>query len=282
MSKLIGDFLILLSHQTRWTFFVHLRRLLLLTHSAIPCHTYSASLDPTHKLRYDFNETNHADRGDKYMAKPTDNYEIFRMQALQRFLTFDQAPLIRRLNLTFDDQWIYIPYLGTQYRLHRTEPAMDRQTDTDWFPASCNETLTICDLLCHTTEPICLSGQYCSLESLNRVKGGTASATLGRGFYQKTADFFDGKEALLKKACEFYGGTPGGKGDVAYTIPLSSGIGVHISYYGSDDEFPAQLSLFFDRDICQYLHYETLYYAAGHLLQCLTQRVEKELNSAYV
>lgn len=248
-------------------------------------------------------------------TKKGSNYDIFKMDALKRFLTYEQAPLIRRLNLDADEQYIYITFCGRYYRIGRTEPLMEyrnvwqadgsccdaadqRKLDADagkeadtgketdagkeadawkeadtWKEADANAVLTICDLLCHTEEPVLVSGTFTTLEGLNRVKAGSGTI-LGEGFYGKTELFFNDHVRELAAACEVLGGVPMGKGDVAYRIPLFGSLALQISFYEADDEFPAKLTFFLDKDICKYLFYETLWYMIGFVMDTLKEIIE--------
>ncbi|MDO4621481.1 MAG: DUF3786 domain-containing protein [Eubacteriales bacterium] len=236
------------------------------------------------------------------MEERKSNYDVFKQQALERFLTYDQRKCIDRLQLENDEQFIFIPFCGRVYRLGRREPVMEsvpgnaegiggstgeaaeaaaagnrtvhvsEMAGDGWKEASCNEVLTICDLLCHTEAPVVLSGEYCSLESLNRVRGGS-STILGEGFHARTEALFDQNLERLKKAAEELQGVPAGKGDAAYQIPLFGEISMRFSFYASDEEFPPKLTIYFDRDICRYLFYETLYYAANLVLERLQDRI---------
>ncbi|MDO4491071.1 MAG: DUF3786 domain-containing protein [Lachnospiraceae bacterium] len=206
------------------------------------------------------------------------NYDKFKRDALVRFLTYDQDALIRRLGLEADEEYIYITFCQKQYRLHRGQPLMEIKHPCSWLEADSNAVLTICDLLCHTPDPIRLSGNYTSLESLNRVKGGTTSTQLGDGFFGKGVKLFDGACEDLAAACRSLGGVPMGKGDVAFRIPLFGNIALQLSFYESDDEFPAQLTVFLDSDICNYLFFETLWYMVGMVLETITEKMlEKDI-----
>ncbi|MCQ2510832.1 MAG: DUF3786 domain-containing protein [Lachnospiraceae bacterium] len=217
-------------------------------------------------------------------TKKGSNYDIFKMDALKRFLTYEQAPLIRRLNLDADERYIYITFCGRYYRIGRTEPLMEYrnvwQADGSscdaadaWKEADANAVLTICDLLCHTEEPVLVSGTFTTLEGLNRVKAGSGTI-LGEGFYGKTERFFNDHVRELAAACEVLGGVPMGKGDVAYRIPLFGSLALQISFYEADDEFPAKLTFFLDKDICKYLFYETLWYMIGFVMDTLKEIIE--------
>lgn len=224
-------------------------------------------------------------------GKKGSNYDIFKMDALKRFLTYEQAPLIRRLNLDADEQYIYITFCGRFYRIGRREPlmeyrnawladasgcdAMDQgEKDADaWKEADANAVLTICDLLCHTEEPVLLSGTFTTLEGLNRVKAGSGTI-LGDGFYGSTERYFNEHVKELAAACKTLGGVPMGKGDVAYRIPLFGSLALQISFYEADDEFPAKLTFFLDKEICTYLFYETLWYMIGFVMDTLKEIIE--------
>ncbi len=238
--------------------------------------------------------------------KKESNYDKFKKDALVRFLTYDQESLIRRLNLQADENWIYVPFCGREYRISRREPVMEyrtmynaamdtvnpaaavqtksdeygRNSDTPaadqcicWKEAESNGVLTICDLLCHTEEPIQLSGTYTTLEGLNRVKGGNASV-LGDGYHSHYAEYFNQHVQELRSACEKLGAVPMGKGDAAYRIPLFGSVALQISFYEEDDEFPAQLTFFMDQEICSYLFYETLWYMINLVMDILKEIME--------
>ncbi len=211
------------------------------------------------------------------------NYELFKQEALQRFLTYDQEAVIRRLNLQADDDYIYVDFCTRHYRLGRKTPVLEKiaysketsegaaDCQTIWEATTSNEALSICDLLCHTEAPIRISGEYCTIQRLNRVQGGNAQVTLGNGFWDHALSVFDEKKELLAKACEALGGIPAGKGDVAYEIPLFEPIRMRFSFYESDDEFDAEMTFLFAAEICEFLHYETLYYIVNMLIDYLLE-----------
>ncbi len=212
-------------------------------------------------------------------TKRESNYDKFKNDALVRFLTYEQEPLIRRLNLTADQTYIYVPFCGREYRIHREEPVMEfrnfYEESSDWAEANANAVLTICDLLCHTEEPIQLSGTFTTLEGLNRVKGGNSSTTLGDGFFSEREKFFDQHVPEIRNACQTLGAVPMGKGDIAYRIPLFGSLALQISFYESDDEFPAQLTYFMDQKICDYLFYETLWYMINLVMEQIVEMAGK-------
>ena len=78
----------------------------------------------------------------------------------------------------------------------------------------------------------------------------------------------------LKQACVTLGGVQGGRGDVAYRIPMFEFLPVQFAFWQSDEDFPADVQLLWDKNVLDYMHYETLWYAAGHLMKRLEDRMK--------
>lgn len=68
-------------------------------------------------------------------------------------------------------------------------------------------------------------------------------------------------------ACQALQGKRDGKGDVAYGLELF--LFLRLGFWKSDEEFPARLQILADRNILDYMHYETLMFAVIHLLERL-------------
>ena len=66
------------------------------------------------------------------------------------------------------------------------------------------------------------------------------------------------------------------KGDVAYQLELFLFLPVVLRFWESDDEFPASLQVLVDRNILEYMHYETVMFAIGHLLQRVEEEMERK------
>ena len=210
--------------------------------------------------------------------KPESNYDIFKRNALKRFLTFNHNKIISRLNLDADDDYIYITFFKKLYRIGIQNPVMDYQNpnDNSWYEADCNAVMTICDLLCHSEEPIVLSGELSTLQGLSTLKSSSTSSTLGDGLFGQREQFINDHIKEMAVACEAMGGVPVGKGDLAYSLPLFGDIRLQFSFYEADDEFPATLTFFLDSYICKFMHYESLWYMIGLVLQDLTDYINKQ------
>ena len=65
----------------------------------------------------------------------TDNYAIQAGQAKQRFLTYDQEALIRKLKLKADENYLYTALWGIPYRLSRVSGDLERWNRAPgWMP----------------------------------------------------------------------------------------------------------------------------------------------------
>ena len=92
------------------------------------------------------------------------------------------------------------------------------QTDNDFetvHEANHNEAMTIYDVLCYSKDRCHLSHEFVNINSLSSVRTGNLSPN--RGFFQNTADFFNGKTIELRNACISLSGKELEKGSVFQT-----------------------------------------------------------------
>jgi hypothetical protein len=200
------------------------------------------------------------------------NYEQMRDQMRPQFLTFDQEKMIRKFGLRWDEAYLYIRFCGRWYRVGRTTGIVEWSEDgfLTCTEGDFNESMTIYDILCHSKPDCCLSGEFAPSSSLPGLvyTGMKAGSSMGS---RETETFFNANVALLKKACVALGGTPEGKGDVAYRIPMFDFLPVRFSFWEADEDFPAEIRVLWDTNVQSFMHFETLFYAAGHLLRRMVQ-----------
>ncbi len=58
-------------------------------------------------------------------------------------------------------------------------------------------------------------------------------------------------------------------GDVSYELHLFPFLPMILRFWESDEDFPASLQILVDKNILDYMHYETLMFAISHLLNRL-------------
>lgn len=194
------------------------------------------------------------------------NYEITKRQMQKEFLKYDQENMIRKFHLKHGRDFLYIRFVGKEYRIGRKDGVVSGSADDfrTSQEAGYNEAMTIYDVLCYSREDCCLSGEFVSMQSLSSVMGG--SKPVGSGLFAGKLPLFDHREKALAAACESLGGTKAGKGDVAYQLPLFDFLPVVFQFWNSDEEFPPGLQLFTDKNMLDYMHYETVWFAVSHLL----------------
>lgn len=202
------------------------------------------------------------------MRMKQNNYETMRDQARSYFLAFDQDEMIRKFDLEHDEEYLYICFCDRPYRIGRRTGIVEWSADRfrTFTVGDYNECMTIYDILCYCKPDRCLSGEYAPSSSLKGIvyTGMNAGCSTGSS---ETAAFFDAHVSQLEQACIALGGIPEGKGDLAFRIPMFEFLPVRFSFWRADEDFPAEVRLLWDTNVLQYLHFETLFYAAGHLLK---------------
>ena len=199
----------------------------------------------------------------------TSNYDRMRDQMETEFLNYDQEKMIRKYGLEHDDSYLYLTFVGRKCRIGRDSGRVE-WTEDDFrhaLHADYNVSMTIFDVLCYAKDDCCLSGRFMPV---NQLKGTVQSASPGKDMFNGSAKKFDRHTEQLSKACELLGGQKETVGDVSYRIPLFEFMPVILQFWESDEEFPAVLKLMWDENILSYIHFETTFFAAGHLLERLS------------
>lgn len=202
----------------------------------------------------------------------TSNYDLQVDIGRKIFLEFDQELLIRKFHLEADPDYIYLTYLNTPCRICRGTGRIDELRDGTW--QECREfgtVMTVYDLLCHHQGSVApaLYGAWCTVGTFV-VTGVTGTG----GFTKKYAARFDRDPEALKQACLALGGQilPSMAGaDLTCRFQVTPYFPVLMQFWHSDEEFPAQVVLLWDRNSMAFLHFETTFYLQGDLLGRLLQ-----------
>lgn len=203
------------------------------------------------------------------------NYEITKYRVQGDFLKYDQEKMIEKFRLKHDENYLYINFIGHFYRINRQTGLLEWSEDgfVTCIEGDFHEALTIYDLLCDSKENCQATGDYINLSSLSVLQ--SSNKKLGDGLFGDRGKIFDHKDELFCRACEKLGGKKAGKGDVAYEIPWFDYVSCRIQFWNSDEDFDAQLQIFMDKNILDFIRYETVWYAVGHLMRRLTEELEK-------
>lgn len=201
----------------------------------------------------------------------TDNYLKQAAQAKAYFLTYDQEALIRKLNLAYDEDYLYPVFFSQTYRLSRKTGDLARQGKHGWEDANTHsEVMALLDLICDSREDRFVSGKWKDM------------AQFGHAFHQNLLEERDPlaercqeKPQVFRRWCEALGGKPMPTGDIAYSIEVFDGLPLMIQLWFGDEDFPARARLLWDENALMYLKYETMYFAREVLLSRLKREMEE-------
>lgn len=201
----------------------------------------------------------------------TDNYLIQAQQAQQHFLTYDQASLIRKLQLPHDEQYLYPVMFHQQYRLNRKNGNLERKQGDGWVSANTfAEVLTLLDLVCDSREDRHLSGNWKNMTSFGLM----FHQDMLEGAHDPWAALFESRPEDFRRACEALGGRKlDTTADIAYAIEIFDGLEIALQFWFADEDFPPSLRFLWDENALMYIRYETMHYAKGLLLDMLKQRM---------
>lgn len=196
------------------------------------------------------------------------NYELAARQAERLFLNYDQNTVIQSFGLKADESFLYLDFAAKPYRIHRQTGALER--GPVWTRAGFEEVLSIYDALCLSGKPPVLSGEWLLTGSLR----GSASGPSALESPERVARLAE-NVTLLPDACRALGGVEGPGGDLAFIIPIFASFSTLIRLWLPDDEFPAQLQFLWDRNALSFVHYETIFYMMGHVLNRLEEEIAR-------
>lgn len=198
------------------------------------------------------------------------NYSLQAQQAKACFLTYDQEALIAKLKLRFDKDFLYVPMLSENYRIHRHSGDICRETESGWVDAnSFEEVMTLLDLVCDSREDRFLTGKWKNMTDFGLM----FHRNLLEGKADPWADKFEADPEGFRKACLALGGKSFPLGDAAYAIELFDGLAILVQLWFGEEEFPACLRLLWDENALMYIKYETMYFAKGLLLRKIEEHI---------
>lgn len=205
------------------------------------------------------------------------NYDKQAQMARELFRKYDQEDMVKKYGLECDRDYLYLKFLGDRYRISRKSGEAEVSDGTGAF-AACGDfsvVMTIYDVLCYPKGTPRLAREWCPLHGLQA----TMSSPNADIFNQKFANAFAGHTDRLQRACEKMGGAqlPIAAGaDVYCQFALFPFFPIQFRFWDADDEFPARIQLLWDRNALQFMHFETLYYAMGALLDKLLKLFQSE------
>ncbi len=204
----------------------------------------------------------------------TSNYDISRDTMEAAFATYDPDEIIQRYHLKHDNQYLYLNFVGREYRICRSNGRVEwfSNSENSYIHAAYNECAPIFDMLTYSKTPCSLSGQFVTSNELpGTIKGSAPDA----GVFSDRGKRFAGRSEDLKRALAKLGGEPYSVGDVSAIVPMFDFFPVMVQFWDADEEFDAVLKLMWDKHATAFMRYESIAIAAGHLLQRLLESMEE-------
>lgn len=200
------------------------------------------------------------------------NYELTKHRTAKLFLDYDQEKMIRKFNLEHDEQYLYLVFFNRKYRIDRMTGLCEwAANNVMWIEAGFESAMTLYDLLGYSKDDCHLAGTFSPVHNLNGME--RVSSQPAGNMFEKTEKILGKHESELDEAVRSLGGIPDGKGDVSYRLKVFPFMDCIFEFWFEDDEFPPQMMILWDRNILQYIHYETVYYAAIQLQNQLIELV---------
>ena len=201
------------------------------------------------------------------------NYDLMRDRMESEFAKYDQTEMIRRFSLRHDADFLYLRFVGREYRIGR------KSGRAEWYSeaagalihAGYNESMTIFDVLAWSRPGCRLSGRFVPAGEL---PGTTKSASAADGLFSSRSGRFAGRCQALREACRKLGGIPGTVGDVSSTIPVFDFLPVMVQFWDADEEFGAVLKFMWDEHTTEFMHFETVAFATMHLIDRLLETMD--------
>ena len=184
--------------------------------------------------------------------------------ARTEFLSWNQDTMLRREGIEFTNDFIYIDFFGERYSINRLTGVVLRFADN--ASAGFSTIMSIYDVLCYSKPDAVLSRQWQSLANLSPHSNFGSS---DRNSFGAEATKFSGKIEELKNACITLGGLETTKADIGFMFNAFPFLPIVFQFWEGDDEFPPKINVLFDRNTLDYIHFETAWYVAGHLLRLI-------------
>ena len=205
--------------------------------------------------------------------KELNNYEKSLLRAEAEFLRFDQTEIIKASDLSADERFIYVTFFYASYRIDRQTGRVEAmEADGTIRHADFSEGMSIFDAICEPTPFRSLSGDYVDTGYFTKIGSGG-----GVGLSQlRYAEFFLEEQARYKEVCTSLGAKPFGRCDIGFEFAVFPFLPMVIQLWEGEEGIPPAIRCLWDRNAKDFLRFETMMYAVGHIMRTLTKAIGGE------
>lgn len=217
---------------------------------------------------------------------PFAEYEAVAAQWHGTFTGYRPEPSADRLGLSYDSEYLYVPYFGVPYRLRLSDGVLEKpmrrnakaqpsaaahcaiplpsgsadkaSEETVWTDALFfNETMAIYHLLHYTQDNPRITGSWVPADTLDTVAS-RSGRRMPDPLLAPFARQWSGRCAELDAACRRAGGLRLDTGDVSFQFAAFPCLAVRLIFWDADEDFAAQAQIQVDRCVTDFVHCETL------------------------
>ena len=198
------------------------------------------------------------------MTERKSNYELQAESVRELFLQWDQAEMIERFDLRYDEMSLYIEFFRETFAVNRDTGVITKAESGE--AAGVNAVMSICDMLCDARDDARLTGEWRMLQALSPHSNFRTDAA---NHYSATAKRLEPHLAQVERMCETLGERIDGKADIEYRVEAFPFLPMIFRFWCGDEDFDAKADFMFDAGTLSYVHFETAWYIAGHFVELL-------------
>lgn len=190
------------------------------------------------------------------------NYEISLQNAMKRFCSYDMTVLSQKSGITDRGAYLETRFFGMETRICKENGAVT----LDGEKADFCEALSVFDWLCDGKADAKASGEFCVVSSLPGV------LVRGSGLMMKSPELSESIQHNpdgFREICLKMGGKILAMGDIGAEIHIFPNLPMRLKFYFGDEEFKPDITFLWDKNILQFVRYETIYYIAATLMKRL-------------
>ena len=174
----------------------------------------------------------------------------------QEFLEWDHEAVCRKLGITdYDEDSIRLSYFGILHSVDRKTGKICCPGKPEYEPGF-DEIMTIYNLFYYSIEGAVNSGEWIHFRDVK--KAGVFEDAFERQVLKPFAEAFSGKTEEFEKAGKERGFQPLEYGDSSFQVPVFSCIPIRVIFWDGDDEFPATVTILYDKNVTQFVHPENV------------------------
>lgn len=187
------------------------------------------------------------------------NYERVFEHFRKAFLEADHVAAAEKLHLAYDDERLLVPLFHRNFAVDRRTGDISSPIYREGVP--CTERLLILHHLCFYQPEAENAGEMVSFRELRACA--VFEPAYRRGTLEPFAAHFSGRRSLLEARAREIGGRREDYGDVAFTFDAFPLVQLRYVFWDADEELPASANILFDRNICRFVHPESVPGLAG-------------------